>query len=784
MNDQGKELYEFGPFRLDSGKRLLLRDNQPVPLQLKAFETLLVLVRHSDQVVLKDDLMKSVWPDTFVEESNLAQNVFVLRKTLGETAGQHRYIATVPGRGYRFVAKVRVTNEEDNLIVQTHARSHVVVEEKESLQRAWRPVGATVIAAAIVCGLWYWRSHRAPKLTERDSIVIADFANSTGDAIFDGTLRQGLSAQLDQSPFLNLLSEQRTAQTLALMAQPKDARLTPELAREVCQRTGSAAVLDGSIAQVGTQYLLLLKAINCANGESLASAEAHAQDKNHVLDALGKVASEIRGKLGESLASVQKYDAPPEDATTASLEALKAYSFGYRTMIAKNDYPAAIPLFQQAISLDPNFAMAYARLGINFYNLDEPTRAAESLQKAYDLRERLTEREKLYIAASHDAMATGNMEAARKTYELWQQLYPRDPFAVGNLGVVYGFLGEYDKELSAIQEAWRLNPGNALVFSNIVAAYLHLDRPEDAKATAGRATALNLDSKFLHANLYMVDFVEHDTAAMEKDAAELIGKPGWEDLMLHNQSDTAAYSGHFSEARELTRRAADSAQRADKKETAAAYEAEAAVREALVGNLALAKRQAEHALALSNGKEVVALSATALGLAGDSAQSARLARDLNSRFPQDTVVQSNLLLDIRLASVLRGRDAAKLTEALSIAAPYELGRTTNSVNFCLYPAYLRGEAFLAVNRGSSAVAEFQQILDHPGLVQNEPIGALAHLGAARSNASLSRTAQPADAHAARVRALAAYKDFLTLWKDADPDIPMYKQAKAEYAKLQ
>ena len=772
MSNQGKGLYEFGPFRLDPGKRLLWRDNQPVPLQLKAFETLLVLVRNSEQVVLKDDLMKSVWPDTFVEESNLAQNIFVLRRTLGEAAGEHRYIVTIPGRGYRFAAKVRVISEEESLVVRIHAQSRAVIEEKIS-PRAWLGVSVIVIAAALVGGGLYWRFHRAPKLTERDSIVIADFANTTSDPVFDVTLRQALSSQLDQSPFLNLLSDQRIAQTLSLMAQPKDTRLTHELAREVCERTASAAILDGSIAQLGTQYLLLLKASSCANGESLASAEAQARDKNHVLDAVGKLASEIRSKLGESLALVQKYDAPPEDVTTASLEALKAYSLGYRTMIAKNDYPAAIPLFQQAISLDPNFAMAYARLGINFYNLDEPARAAENLQKAYDLRERLSEREKLYIAASHDAMATGNMEAARKTYELWEQLYPRDQFAVGNLGVVYTFLGEYDKALAAIQAAWKLNPGNALVFSNIVVTYLHLNRPDEAKAMALKGSVLNLNSNFLHANLYMVDFAQHDTAGMEKEAAELIGKPGWEDLMFYDQSDTAAYSGHFSQARELTRRAADSAQRADKKETAAAYEAEAAVREALVGNLALVKREANNALALSNGKDVVALSATALGLAGDSVETARLAHDLDSRFPQDTIVQTNLLPTIRLAAVLRGGDASKMTEALAIATPYELGETSQSVTFCLYPVYLRGEAFLEAKRGTAAAAEFQKVLDHPGVVQNEPIGALAHLGLGRAYALMGEMS----------RAKAAYQDFLALWKDADPDIPILKEAKAEYAKL-
>jgi eukaryotic-like serine/threonine-protein kinase len=772
MSNQGKGLYEFGPFRLDSGKRLLLRDNQPVPLQLKAFETLLVLVRNSEQVVLKDDLMKSVWPDTFVEESNLAQNIFVLRKTLGEAAGEHGYIVTIPGRGYRFAVKVRVISEVESLVVNTHSRSRVMIEEKRS-PRVWRLGWVLAIAAALAGGGLYWRYHRMPKLTERDSIVLADFANSTGDAIFDGTLRQGLSAQLEQSPFLNLLSDQRTAQTMSLMAQPKDTRLTHELAREVCQRTASTAVLDGSTAQVGTQYLLTLKALNCANGESLAIAETLAKDKNHVLDALGKLASEIRSRLGESLASLQKYDAPPEEVTTASLEALKAYSLGYRTMIAKNDYPAAIPLFQQAISLDPNFAMAYARLGINFYNLDEPARAAEALQKAYDLRERLSEREKLYIAASHDAMATGNMEAARQTYELWEQLYPRDQFAVGNLGVVYTFLGEYDRALPAIQAAWKLNPGNALVFSNIVVTYLHLNRPDEAKAMASKASALNLSSNFLHANLYMVDFAQHDTAGMEKEAAELIGKPGWEDLMLYDQSDTAAYGGHFSQARELTRRASESAQRADKKETAAAYEAEAAVREALVGNLALARR-ANNALALSNGKDVVALSATALGLAGSSVETARLTHDLNRRFPQDTIVQSNFLPTIRLAAVLRGGDASKVTEALAIATPYELGETSPSVTFCLYAVYLRGEAFLATKRGTAAAAEFQKILDHPGVVQNELIGALAHLQIGRADAMAGDTA----------KAKSAYQDFLGLWKDADRDIPILKEAKAEYAKLQ
>jgi DNA-binding winged helix-turn-helix (wHTH) protein/Flp pilus assembly protein TadD len=524
MTNKEKDFYEFGPFRMDLSQRLLLRDNQPVPLQPKAFDTLLTLVRNSEKVVLKEDLMKSVWPDAFVEESNLTQAIFVLRKALEEIPGERRYIVTVPGRGYRFAEKVRrladpgVTQEA---VTQEDAPQEraIVVETSAPVRRVRRTaLVASIVVILALAFVAYRYLPRRLKLTDKSTIVVADFANITGDPVFDGALRQGLSAQLDQSPYLNLLSDQRIAQTLALMAQPKDTQLTPGLSREVCQRTGSTAVLNGSIAQVGTRYLLTLKAINCADGEALGMADAEAGDKDHVLEALGKVARDMRQRLGESLASIEKYDAPPENVTTKSLEGLKAYSAGYQAMIAKNDYPAAIPLFQQATHLDPNFAMAYARLGINFYNMDEPDRAAENLQKAYELRERLSEREKLYIAASHEAMATGNMEAARKTYELWARIYPRDQFAVGNLGVVYGFLGEYGKGLAAIQEAFQLNPENALVLANIVNTYLELNRLEEAKATAREAQTRHLDSPFMHRHLYLIDFLRHDAAGMEREA--------------------------------------------------------------------------------------------------------------------------------------------------------------------------------------------------------------------------------------------------------------------------
>jgi len=628
-------------------------------------------------------------------------------------------------------------------------------------------ITASIVVLLVAGAILYF--HARPKLTDKDTVVLADFANATGDPVFDGTLRHGLSAQLEQSPFLNLLSDQRIAQTLSLMAQPKDARLTHELAGEVCQRTASAAVLDGSIAQIGTQYLVTLKAVNCSNGESLASAEAQASDKNHVLDALGKVASEIRSKLGESLASVQKYDAPAENVTTASLEALKAYSLGYQAMVVKSDPPAAVSLFQRAISLDPNFAMAYARLGICYSNLNETTRAADNTRKAYHLQERVSEREKLYIASHYEEVVTGDLEAARKTHELWAQTYPHDNVPPHNLGIIYAYLGDYDKSLAASREVQKLNPGSGSAYVTLVGSYLYLNRLDDAKATAQEAQAHNLDSPQMHLKLYLLDFLQHDAAGMAQEAAGLMGKPGYEDQVLYNESDTAAFVGQFAKARGLLRRAAESAQRANEKETAAGYEAEAAMRESLVGNMALAKQQAQAALALSNGRDVAGMSAIALARAGDSTRAAWLAADLNKRFPEDTIAQLSYLPMIHAAASFRSSNTGKAIEMLAAAAPYELG-----VGFSLYPVYLRGEAYLAAKQGSAAAVEFQKILDHPGVVANEIIGALAHLQLGRAWALSGDTSMARN----------AYQNFLTLWKDADPDIPILKQAKAEYAKLQ
>jgi len=658
----------------------------------------------------------------------------------------------------------RMKRDTDSARVMVSAKAGAATD----IGLRWKVSVPVALAALALSVGTYFYFHRTPKLTNKDTIVIADFTNTTGDTVFDGTLRQGLSVQLEQSPFLSIISDQQIQQTLQMMGQKPDAKLTPETSRELCQRTGSAAVLDGSIAQIGTRYLLTLKAVNCVSGESLASTEAQAGNKNHVLDALGKTASEMRNKLGESLSTVQKFDTPLEQATTSSLEALQAYSLGRRTFIENGDSAAAVLLFQRAIRLDPNFAMAYASLGTCYTNLGEISLAGESSRKAYELRERVGEREKFFIESRYYVSVTGDMEKSRKVYELWAQTYPRDFRAPGNLNDTYRALGLYDKALAETSKAIRLNV-NGFMYANLVGDYLNLNRLEEARVTAKEAQAKKLDSSDLHFSLYLLAFLQNDVEGMAQQVAWSAGKPGVEDVLLELEASTAAYSGRLRKAREFSQRAVASAKHAEEKETAANYEADGALREALFGNEADARQRAAVALALSDGPSVQLTAELALGFASDTARAQRLAEDLAKRFPEATLVQFNYLPMTQAQLALSRNEASKAVEALQAAAPYELGLYST-----LYPLYVRGMAYLAAHRGSEAAAEFQKILDHSGIVLSEPIGALAHLQVGRAYAMQGDT----------VKARAAYQDFLTLWKDADPDIPILNEAKAEYATLQ
>jgi eukaryotic-like serine/threonine-protein kinase len=789
MDNDAKHLLEFGPFRVDPEERLLLRDQRPIPLPPKAFDLLLALLDRSGQVVLKDDLMKLLWPDTFVEESNLGQHIFLIRKSLGERAQGSSYIVTVPGRGYRFTGKVRVigtdevvAEQDDRLVLESHIRSRVVVEERQ-LSGKVLPAKLTKlgwilglgVAVVLVPMSIYFKIHQTPSLTSKDTVVLADFANATGDPVFDSALRQGLSAQLEQSPFLNFLPDRRIAETLGLMGQPKDARLTSKLAQEVCQRVSGTAVLDGSIAQLGTRYLVTLKALDCSTGDTLASTESVANDKDHILDSLGSVASAMRHKLGESLVSVQKYDVPPQDVTTPSLEALHSYSLAMKTR--HGDMVIPIQLLQRAIEQDPNFAMAYAQLGILNINLNETDAGAENLRKAYALRNRVSERERFYIASHYDEFVTGDLVAARNDYEFWMNIYPRDHDPVSSLAPVYFRLGDFSKVLDFTQRGLALKGVRDKPLQpeiNEIWSDIFLNRLDEAKALARGAQTNQVDDPMFHLALYMIDFLNRDTEAMKHEADLLTSNPTWGDGVLGYEADTAGYGGQLARARDFTRRASTAAINTGKKQTAAAYEAEAAIREALLGNRDEAKQEIKKALALSRAKDIVAMSGLAASLAGDSAQATQLANDLNQNFPQDTIIQFNYLPTIHAALEVHAQNPAMAVELLAPTAPYESGVTALDAGLSFYPVYVRGEAYLAAKRGPAALAEFKKILDHSGVVQNEPIGALAQLGLGRAYALT----------ADKQGSLAAYRDFLELWKNADPDLPVLKEAKAEYAKLQ
>ena len=653
-----------------------------------------------------------------------------------------------------------------------------------------------IIAALIAGGLYYW-SHRTAALTgaltDKDTIVLADFDNKTGDAVFDDTLKTALSVSLSQSPFLNVLSDDKVAATLQQMTRPADAKLTPDVARELCQRTGSKAFIAGSIASLGSEYVLGLKAVNCQNGEPLAQQQTTAASKEKVLDALGEAASKLRGQLGESLTTVQKLTTPLEQATTSSLEALQAYSLATKARREKGS-AASLPYAQHAIELDSNFAMGYHAVGAGYSGLGEMGRASDYFAKAFQLREHASEREKLTIEADYYVNVTGELDKAAQTYQEWIASYPRDAAAYSNLGIAYLGQGQYEKGVEAEREAVGLMPGLSSAYSNLINGLMGLERFDELRAMAAQQRSHKLEDFIANSALYSVAFLQGNSSGMAEQRKWFAGKPE-ETFGYSLDSDTEAYAGHLIKARELTRQSADLAIRADSRETGATWLENSALREAAFGNLTQAKQLAAEGLKLvptSQGVEVEA--ALTYAMAGASARAESLAQDLNKRYPLDTQMQSLWLPAIRAQLALNRKDAAAAISSLQPASPpIEYGQIGFSVNLsCLYPTYVRGEAYLLAGDGKEAGAEFQKIIDHGGIVWNCWTGALAHLGLARANAlevstgHAGQTEQlsPADRDAARFRAVTAYKDFLTLWKDADPDISILNQAKAEYAKLQ
>ena len=655
-------------------------------------------------------------------------------------------------------------------------------------RKLWKALVPAVAVALIVLagGAWLYFARRAQArmLTEKDTIVLGDFTNSTGDAVFDPTLKTALDVSLRQSPFLNVLSDSEVTKGLQEMTRPAGAKLTPEVARELCQRAGSKAYLAGTISSLGSQYVLGLKAVNCQSGDTLAEEQVTAASKEKVLDTLGQAASKLRGELGESLATVQKLDVPLADATTSSLEALQAYSLGVKA--AEEKGPAAsLPYLQRAIELDPNFALGNLRMGQHYASLGEPARASEYYTKAFQLREHASEWEKLNIAANYYQNETGELDKAAETYQQEVESYPRRYEAHALLALVFDQEGQYEKAAEIKRAALHLRPdwiGNFLGFNNY---YLATQRFDQARQNIDEAHARKLENFQFHTARYAVAFLEADSAAMSEQQQWFAGKPE-EVFGLTLASDTEAYAGHLGKARELSRRALDSAIKTDSKENVAIFRAIAAQREAAFGNAAEAREAATEALKLAPASQGVGVEAAlALAMAGDMARTEFLAQELGKRYPLNTQMQSLWLPAIRAQVALEKKNPAGAISELQVAtSPLELGQIGFITNIsCLYPTYVRGEAYLAAGQGAAAAAEFQKIIDHSGIVWNCWTGALARLGVARANALQAKTSQGADADAARVRALAAYQDFLRLWKDADPGVPLLIAAKSEYAKL-
>jgi len=802
-NSAREGIYEFGDFSLNPQKRIVLRGNEVIGLTPKCFDILLALVEHSGEVLVKEELMEAVWQDTVVEEGNLNRHISTLRKALGESPNDHRFIVTVPGRGYQFVAGVRKVFAEQPTPIRREARSRIETGEQSEKyfseggpaaaalpapvivrstavaavrarhRRVW--VGASVAAAFIGIAALYALANRSkPALTANDRILIADFSNSTGDAVFDDALKQALSVSLSQSPYLNILSDAKIRSTLKLMTRPAETKLTGEVAREVCQRAGGKAYITGSIARLDTEYVVGLQAVECATGDSIARDQVKAGNRDGVLNALDRAGSDLRRKLGESLKTVREFDTPLVEATTSSLDALRAYSLGLQTDEV-ND-AAAVPFLKRAIELDPEFASAYSALAACYRNMGESGLARENFSKAFELREHVSEREKLLISGRYYNYVTGELQKAIETYQLWIQSYPNDAGARANLGGLYGASGQFEKSIEATREALRLDPDGGANYSNLVLAQSSLDRFDDAAATYRMAVARKVEDPILKVNWFGVAFVRGDAQEMDKLMAWSVGTPEGEDNFLAAKSDTEAYHGHLQRAREFSEKAVNSALRNGEKEVAAQWKMDEALHEAEFGNFAAARIETTAARALSDSHDTEILAALTLARIGQSAEAENLAADLEQRYPLDTLINDYWIPVIRASVELTRNHSERAIELLQRSAPYEMASpvTWSGLGGPYYPAYLRGAADFALHRGTAAAAEYQKILDHPGFMLACPLGAQAHLGLARSYLVAGDNA----------KARAAYQDFLTLWKDADPNILILKEAKTEYAKLQ
>lgn len=779
----------FGPFEVSAGAGELRKSGVRIRLSGQPFQILIVLLERPGDLVTREELREKLWNyQTFVDfEHGLNAAINKLRRSLGDSAERPKYIETVKGRGYRFIGSVREVKEPNgNSFVgpasdlETGRIKAVATEESQPADRPtttrkqW--IAAAALATLAAVGLAFSYFQRPGVLTVKDMVVLADFLNTTGDPVFDETLRQGLSVELQQSPFLSLVSEERIHTILRLMGRPSDARLTPELAREICERTAGAAVLEGSIASLGSRYVLWFSAKNCSTGEILDQEQVQATRKEDVLNALTQISRKFRTRAGESLATVKKHATPLAEATTPSLEALQAYSSAWKVAFSTG-FASAVPLLKRSLEIDPKFAMAHAFLGRMYADIGETVLSAASISKAYELRDRASDRERFFIALSYDLQVTGNLEKARQTGELWAQIYPRDPVPHGFLsGFISQGSGNYEKSIDEARKAIALDPDFTPGYSNLAFGFSYLDRFGEAERALQSASDRNLEIADILVLRYYIAFFKGDRAGMQRQVRLAQGKAGAEDWMSHHEALVLAQSGHLHQAELMWKRAIGLAEQAEETERAAIFETATAVCEAVFGNALAARTHARAALELSKGRDVEYGAAFALGFSGDSSAAQRLTDDLETRFPEDTSVRFNYLPTLRAMVALDHQDPTKALDYLQMALPHDFaipGAALFGFFGGLYPAYVGGEAHLAAHQGAKAAAEFKKILSHRGIVFSDPISALAPLQIGRALVTAGDL----------TKAKSAYEDFLSLWRDADPEIPILKQAKAEYAEF-
>jgi DNA-binding winged helix-turn-helix (wHTH) protein/tetratricopeptide (TPR) repeat protein len=763
---------KFGEgFELDLRAYELRRSGRSLKIERIPMEILFLLVEQKGQLVSREQIVERIWGNSVFLDTDNSINGAIrkIRQILKDDSEQPRFVQTITGKGYRFIAPV-----VEPVIAENQSPRPVLIKTVPPAAPrmwTWAVLGATVLLAAI--GLYTTRvRNRAAvsKLSEKDTIVLADFVNTTGNPVFDDALKQALSVVLTQSRFLNVASDMQVSEMLQRMGRPPNDQLTREVAREVCLRLGGKAILVGSISNLGSHYVVGLQALGCAGGDMLATGQAEAPNKESVLKALDGVASQVRVRVGESLSSLEKYDFPV-DTTTKSLEALKAFSMGQRAQRESGEV-RAIPFFRQAIQLDPDFALAYTTLGRAYEDLGEDGEAVEDFTKAFNLRNRLSERERYYITTLYAETVTGDLERAKEAGELWIQAYPRDGVAREKLGTVYGDLGEWENANAQTKEALRLDPESTINVSNSVTTAVALNRLDEAQRILETAQALGLDGPVIHETIYSLAFLRRDGSEMNRQVAWADSKGDTEYVLFSEQSDTEAYYGRLRKARDFSRHAVESATRREAQEAAALFEVVSAFREMETGNVSLASEGVRTALSLASSRDVKVLAALLMAKRGDARVKA-LSRELENENPSNTLIKSYWLPTLKASLEVHSGDPQTALSLLEIAAPFELSGTSIS-NVPMYPAYVRGEAYLLENNGSAAAAEFKKLLDHRGIVQNSILGALSLLQLARAEVMMG------DQGVARKQ----YNDFLSLWNDADPDIPILEQAKAEYAKLQ